>query len=271
MKHPVFMISDGTGITAEHLGNSLLSQFEDIEFDKQIQPYIDTVEKAKQLVESIQEAFNRTGLKPLLFTTLINPEIVTIFKQSPASFFDLFNTFVGPLENVLQKKSSFRVGRAHGFSDIHAYNHRLEALDYALIHDDGLKMRGYEKADIILIGVSRCGKTPSCLYMALQFQILAANYPFTEEDMEIDRLPESLASYKEKLFGLTIDPVRLQHIRNERRPESRYASLKQCQYEVAVVEALYKKENIPFLNTTRYSVEEISTKIIATTGLTRRI
>lgn len=271
MKHPVFIISDGTGITAEHLGNSLLSQFDNIEFEKWVYPYIDTVQKAERLVETINDAQKTTGLNPLLFMTLINTEIVKVIKQSKASFFDLFNTFLGPLETALQAKSSFTVGRTHGFSDQEAYNQRLDALDYALIHDDGLKIRGYEKADIILIGVSRCGKTPSCLYMALQFHILAANYPITDEDLENDTLPTCLIPYREKLFGLTINPVRLQHIRTERRPDSTYASLRQCQFEINHVEKIYKKEQIPYLDSSHFSVEEIATKILSTVGITRRI
>lgn len=271
MKHPVFIISDGTGITAEHLANSLLSQFENIDFDKQMVSYIDTLAKAQAMVKKINQAHKETGLKPLLFMTLINPEIIKTIKTSHAFFFDLFNTFLTPLENALQTKSSFTIGRAHAFSDIQAYTQRIEALDYALIHDDGLRIQGYEKADLIIIGVSRCGKTPSCLYMALQFEVFAANYPFTDEDLINKNLPASLTPYKNKLFGLTIDPLRLQHIRNGRRPGSDYASHKQCEYEVAHMEGIYQRENIPYLDTTSYSVEEIVTKILSTTGVKRKI
>lgn len=271
MKRNVFMISDGTGITAENLGNSLMTQFEGIQFEKLTIPYIDSVEKAENAVERINACYEETGVKPLIFMTLINPDISQTIKQAKADVFDLFNTFLGPLEHKLNAKSSYTVGRTHGVANLQTYSHRIEAVDYALAHDDGIKLRGYDKADIVLIGVSRCGKTPSCLYMALHFGVLAANYPFTEEDLTSFKLPDSLRPYKNKLFGLTIDPERLQQIRTERRPNSRYASTEQCRIEVAEVEDLYKRENIPYLNSTRYSIEEIATKILATAGIERKI
>ncbi|MGQ3887740.1 posphoenolpyruvate synthetase regulatory kinase/phosphorylase PpsR [Legionella sp. CNM-1927-20] len=268
MKRHAFIISDGTGITAENLAHSLLTQFNNIDFEKHITPYIDTLPKAQTAVEQINLVFKNTGVKPLVFMTLINPDIANAIKQANACVLDLFNTFLGPLEKELGEKSSYTVGRAHGFSQ--AYTHRIIAVDYALAHDDGVKIKGYDQADIILIGVSRCGKTPSCLYMALHFGILAANYPFTEDESSYSRLPESLRPYKNKLFGLTIDAERLQQIRNERRPNSRYASAEQCRLEVLEVEGMYKRENIPYLNTTRFSVEEIATKIISIAGIPRK-
>lgn len=270
MKRYVFMISDGTGITAENLGNSLITQFENIEFEKLTIPYIDTVAKAEAAVARIDSSYEETGIKPLIFMTLINPDIAQAIKQSKAKVFDLFNTFLGPLEHELQAKSSYTVGRTHGVANPQSYTQRIEAVDYALAHDDGIKTRGYEKADIILIGVSRCGKTPSCLYMALHFGVLAANYPFAEDDLTSFRLPESLRPYKNKLFGLTIDAERLQHIRTERRPNSQYASMEQCRREVAEVETMYQRENIPYINSTRYSIEEIATKILSTAGIKRK-
>lgn len=271
MKRHVFMLSDGTGITAETLGNSLITQFENIEFEKQTIPYIDSIPKAENIVLMINQSFQEEGIKPLVFMTLVNPEIRQLFKKANGCVFDLFNTFIGPLENELHEKSSYTVGRTHGVANDKSYTHRIEAVDYALNHDDGIKTRGYEKADIILIGVSRCGKTPSCLYMALQYGILAANYPFTEEDLVGFHLPEVLKPYKNKLFGLTIDTHRLQQIRSERRPNSKYASAEQCRLEVAEVEAMYQKERIPYINSTKYSIEEIATKILAISGLQRKI
>ncbi len=270
MKRHVFMISDGTGITAENLGNSLITQFGDIEFEKQTIPYIDTVEKAKNLTQRINQCYQDTGTKPLLFITLINPDIVKIIKKAHATLFDLFNTFLDPLEKELNTKSSYTVGKAHAVSNTQSYTARIDAIDYTLSHDDGIKAGDYSRSDIILIGVSRCGKTPSCLYMALHFGILAANYPFTEEDLTNFTLPDVLRPYKDKLFGLTIDLDRLQQIRNERRPNSRYSSTEQCRRELSEVEAMYRRENIPYLNSTRFSIEEIATKILASAGIKRR-
>ena len=271
MKRFVFMISDGTGITVESLGHSLMSQFEGIDFEKLTIPFVDSIEKAKAVTEQLDECYQKTGVKPLAFMTLVNPDISAKISESCACVFDLFNTFLAPLENELGIKSSDTVGRAHGVADDESYDHRIEAVNYALAYDDGIKTKGYEKADIILVGVSRCGKTPSCLYMALQFGILAANYPFTDDELSEFRLPEALKPYKNKIVGLTIDPERLQHIRTERRPNTKYSAAEQCRIEVAEVEAMYKKENIPFINSTRYSIEEITTKVMAIAGIQRRI
>jgi len=271
MKRHVFILSDGTGITAETLGSSLITQFEKTEFIKQTIPYIDSPKKAEQVVLQINRAFEEHQAKPLVFMTLVNPEIRQYIKKANACFFDLFNTFIDPLETELNEKSSYTVGRTHGVANDRSYANRMEAVDFALHHDDGVKTRGYDKADIILIGVSRCGKTPSCIYMALQFGILAANYPFTEEDLTGFHLPDVLKPYKNKLFGLTIDPHRLQQIRTERRPNSKYASAEQCRIEVNEVESMYQKEQIPYLNSTKYSIEEIATKILAASGINRKI
>lgn len=271
MKRHVFMLSDGTGITAETLGNSLITQFENTEFEKITIPYIDSIEKAKDVIFRINQSTSELGSKPLVFMTLVNPEIRKYFQKANACVFDLFSTFIGPLEHELNEKSSYTVGKTHGVVNNKSYTHRIEAVDFALHHDDGIKTRGYDKADIILIGVSRCGKTPSCLYMALQYGILAANYPFTEDDLIGFHLPDVLKPYKNKLFGLTIDPQRLQQIRSERRPNSKYASSDQCRLEVSEVEAMYQKERIPYINSTKYSIEEIATKVLASSGLQRKI
>ncbi len=271
MKTHVLMISDGTGITVESLGNSLLTQFESINFERSTLPYIDTVEKAAAVVKQINTLAATTQTKPLVFMTLVNPDVAQELQKANATLFDLFNTFLGPLEIALHTKASDTIGKAHGMVDAKAYDHRIEAINYAMAFDDGIKTRGFERADIILIGVSRCGKTPSCLYMALQFGILAANYPITEEDLSHCALPECLRPFKKKLFGLTIAPERLQSIRCERRPNSRYASLKQCQMEINAVEAMYVHEKIPYINSTYFSIEEITTKIMAKANLARRI
>lgn len=271
MKRAVFILSDGTGITAENLGNSLLSQFEHIQFEKHTIPYLDSIDKAHHVINDINKAHDELGSKPLVFMTLVNQQIREKIKQANACIFDLFTTFIGPLENELQEKSSYTVGRSHGVHNSKSYDKRIEAVDFALIHDDGLKVRGYDKADIILIGVSRCGKTPTCIYLALQYGILAANYPFTDDDLLKDSLPDVLKPHKKKLYGLTIDSLRLEQIRTERLPNSKYASPEQCQKEIINIETMYLKERIPYLNTTKFSIEEIATKILASSGLQRRI
>ena len=270
MTRTAFMISDGTGLTVESLGNSLLSQFDKIKLEKHTIPYVDSAEKALEVVERIDQSYAETKTKSLVFLTIVNPEISTIIKKANARFFDLFSTFLSPIEEELGCKSSFRVGKTHGLADLQTYNNRIEAINYTLAHDDGIKLSGYDRADLILIGVSRSGKTPSCLYMALQFGVFAANYPLTDDDLSYSKLPECLKEYKDKLFGLTIAPERLQQIRTERRPNSKYSSKNQCIHEVNEVERLFRDEKIPFLNSTHYSIEEIVTRVMAATKIKRK-
>jgi len=270
MKRHAFFISDGTGITAETLGHSLLSQFESIEFEQSTLPYVNTVEKAKEVVSKLDQLHEDTGVKPIVFDTIVNQEIREILAKAKTFNVDIFATFLSPLEQELSIHSSYSVGKSHAGGNDAGYKARIDAVNYALDNDDGSKIKHYDKADIILVGVSRSGKTPTCLYLALQFGIKAANYPLTEEDLNNADLPQILKQFKNKLYGLTIDPERLAAIRNERKANSRYASLGQCYFEVEEVEHLYQAYSIPFLSTTDLSIEEISTRIVHDSGLKRR-
>ena len=263
-----FFISDRTGITAENLGHSLLSQFEGIKFKRVRLPFLDSVEKARDAVARINEASIADGQRPLVFSTLILPAVHNIIEQSDALILDLFEMFIVPLEAELGMNSSHAVGRSHA-ADFN-YNSRMDAVNYALNHDDGGITRDLDRADIILIGVSRCGKTPTSLYLALQFGVYAANYPLVPEDFTSESLPQVLKPLRSKLHGLTISPERLQQIRTERSPNSRYAALDNCQSEIKHAENLMRLANIPFLDVTTMSVEEISTTILHQTGLKRR-
>lgn len=267
----VFFVSDGTGITAETFGHSLLTQFDDIEFTTTTLPFIDNVEKAQETVLTINAVSAGGDPLPLVFTTLVNREVHSIIETSQSKHFDLMRTFLVPMEQELGKKSSFTMGRSHGLANYDTYKARIDAVNYALAHDDGIKTSGYDKADVILIGVSRCGKTPTSLYLALQFGVLCANFPFTVESSHESALPESLKRHRNKLFGLTINSDRLASIRSERRPNSEYASLQNCRREIEEIESLYRRHNIPYLNTTHFSIEEIASKILSIAGLKRAV
>lgn len=271
MKRTVFFLSDGTGITAETLGYSLLTQFEQIEFDKITLPYIDTIEKAQSAVDEINTAAKLDGQKPIIFSTLVDPAIKSLIESSGGLLLDFFTSFIGSLEKELKTPSTHHVGRMHGLVDYKAYMMRIEAVNYALSHDDGMRAQNYDLADLILVGVSRCGKTPTSLYLALQFGLYAANYPFTDDDMSDLKLPNVLEVHRPKLFGLSIDPMRLQLIRQERRPNSQYASLAQCELEVHKVEQFFQREKIPYLSSTTRSIEEIASSVLSTMGLKRRL
>ncbi|HUX90676.1 MAG TPA: pyruvate, water dikinase regulatory protein [Gallionellaceae bacterium] len=262
-----FFISDRTGITAENLGHSLLSQFEGAQIKRVRLPFLDSVEKARDALAQINETSLSDGQRPLIFSTLILPAVRNIIEQSDALFLDLFEMFIVPLEAELGISSSHAVGRSHA-ADTN-YNSRMDAVNYALNHDDGGITRDLHLADIILIGVSRCGKTPTSLYLAMQYGISAANYPLVPEDFASEALPQVLKPLRSKLHGLTIRPERLHQIRTERSPNSNYAALENCQLEVKQAENLMRFANIPYLDVTTMSVEEIATTILHQTGLKR--
>ena len=271
MKRTAFFVSDGTGITAETLGHSMLSQFRGVEFAQVTLPYVQARETTENAVARINETAVRDGQRPVVFSTLVDEEHRAMLGQCQGLVLDMFAAFVGPLESELGVRSSHTVGETHAIRDHEAYRIRIDAVHYALDNDDGARTRHYDKADVILVGVSRSGKTPTCLYLALQFGLYAANYPLTEDDFDDLRLPQSLMPHKDKIFGLTIDPDRLAAIRSERKAGSKYASPRQCDMEVRALEALFNKFNIPSLNATELSIEEISTRILAKTGIQRRL
>lgn len=252
------------------MGHSLLTQFEPQKFRAVTLPFVSTIAKAQEAVQKINLAAEESGVRPIIFSTLVQDELREVVKTSRALYLDFFEAFVGPLESELAMRSSHRAGRAHSMVDSDAYAARINATNFALANDDG-SHRDYAHADVVLVGVSRSGKTPTCLYLALQYGVFAANYPLTEDDLETNKLPALLEPHRAKLYGLTIAADRLQQIRHERRPDSRYASAKQVQYELRAAEALFERYAIPHLNTTECSIEEISSRILDLTGIERRV
>jgi regulator of PEP synthase PpsR (kinase-PPPase family) len=264
----VFFVSDHSGVTAETMGHSLLSQFEGISFRAITLPFISTLDRAEEALQKINDTAAMEGAAPIIFSTLVRDAERQIVKRANGLFLDFFDAFLAPLEAELGQLSSHALGRAHGMIDMAGYMTRIDATNFALANDDGGVNREYDRADVILIGVSRSGKTPTCLYLALQYGIYAANYPLTEEDLESPQLPPSLRQYKSKLFGLTIDAERLQQIREVRRPDSRYASARQVQYELRAADQRF---GISHIDTTHSSVEEISSRILQLTAIPRRL
>lgn len=259
----VFFVSDGTGITAETFGNSILAQFSAPHRHVR-RPFIDSLDKARTVVGEINATADAEGRRPVVFITLVNDEVRDVLTGADCRgmVLDMFRTFVEPLEVEFGVKSNHRVGRFSDAAKSHEYNERIEAINFALAHDDGQSARNLQSADVILVGVSRCGKTPTSLYLAMQHGIKAANYPLIPEDFERSQLPKSLFPHKRKCFGLTIDPERLAQIRHERRPDSRYASLDNCRDEVRAAESMMRREGISWLSSTHKSIEEIATTIL---------
>lgn len=270
MNRTVFFISDGTGITTETVGHSLLTQFPRIDFRQIRIPFVDDELKARQAVEQINRCGAEDGAPAIVFNSIVDESISNIIKSSSAVTMDLFAAFLDRMELALGVKRHASVGQAHGVVNPKRYEERMEATNYALSHDDGVST-SYDKADLILVGVSRSGKTPTCLYMALHFGVKAANYPLTETDLERQSLPPFLRSQKTRIAGLTIDADRLSQIRETRRPDSKYASLKQCHWEVDAAESLMRMSGIPVFNTTHSSIEEIGSRILSQLGLQREM
>lgn len=264
----IFYVSDGTAITAETVGHSLISQFDNIEFEQIRIPFVDTLEKAQAAADQIKA--NHLDFQPLVINTVVDKELRKVIHSGGGLKLDPFNSLLRKIESTLGVKRSPVVGQAHGMVNSKAYNARMDATNFTLLHDDGMS-NSYDNADIILLGVSRSGKTPTCLYLALQYGVKAANYPLTPEDLDKLKIPDNILRNKHKVYGLTIDPFRLSQIRNERRSGTQYANARQCQKEVSDAESMYLRNGIEFLNTTHTSIEEISSKILLALNLTNRL
>jgi hypothetical protein len=267
-RRTVFFVSDGTGITAQMLGHSLLTQFEGVEFNQVTLPFVDSTEKAEECLARIGA---ETNGQPIVFSTLVNSDVREVLRRANALVIDFFESFIDPLEAGLGVKSSHTIGRSHSAMDKKEYQQRIEAINFAMAHDDGASHRELGLADVILIGVSRSGKTPTSLYLALQFGVMAANYPLIPEDFHRGKLPEALRAEKTRLYGLTIAPERLHEIRKERRPGSKYADLDNCRFEVAEAESLMRREGIRSINSTSKSIEEIATTILRELRIQRQV
>ena len=258
----VFFVSDGTGITAETLGHSLLAQFPDIRFKQHRLPFIDSVEKARKAVSQIRELAQKDGTRPIVFSTTVEGEVKDALRECDALFLDLIAKFVDPLEAELGARSTHTVGRFHGIAESQDYAKRIEAINFTLSHDDGVSHKELEQANVILVGVSRSGMTPTSLYLAMQFGVKVANYPLIPEDFERHKLPDALAKFRPKLFGLTISPERLHQVRTERRPNSKYASFDNCVYEIDAAMKLMRVNGIRAFDATKKSIEEIAAIIM---------
>lgn len=271
LKRNAFIVSDRTGLTAEAMAHSLMSQFPGIDFNIETFTFVDTVAKAAELVERCNTIRENTGWAPLVFLTMVNDDLRAVFDDTDMEVFDLFRTFIGPMEERLGIKSSHTIGKSHGVTDEKAYTSRIAAVHFALQTDDGMDFDHYRQADLIIVGVSRCGKTPTSLYLSLHYGLYVSNYPLTDHELESKELPQALKRHAGKLFGLTIDPFRLLQIRQQRYQGSTYSTAATCQREIAQAEALFRSHEIPWLNTTRMSVEEIGAMVVNRTKANTRI
>ncbi|CAH1541961.1 putative phosphoenolpyruvate synthase regulatory protein [Vibrio hyugaensis] len=267
----VFYVSDGTAITCETLGHVVLGQFPFIANEKTF-PFVETPDKVADVIKEIEISYQREGVKPLVFFSIVVPELRELLRKAPANCYDVLESIVQKVGDDIQMKPQPKLQRSRSVGkDSDTYFDRIAAIEYTLAHDDGITLKGLEEADIILLGVSRSGKTPTSLYMAMQFGMRVVNYPFIAEDVKMMRLLPEFEIHRHKLFGLTINPERLNEIRENRLSGSEYASTEQCKLELDTVEALFRREAIPYINTSSLSVEEITTRILERAGMKRRL
>ncbi|MGR5243746.1 posphoenolpyruvate synthetase regulatory kinase/phosphorylase PpsR [Vibrio sp. PNB23_22_6] len=267
----VFYVSDGTAITCETLGHVVLGQFPFIPNEKAF-PFVESADKVADVVKEIETSYQRNGVKPLVFFSIVLPDVREILRTAPAYCYDVLESIVQKVQDDTQMEPQPKLQRSRSVGkDSDTYFDRIAAIEYTLAHDDGITLKGLEDADIILLGVSRSGKTPTSLYMAMQFGLRVVNYPFIAEDIKLMRLLPEFEIHRHKLFGLTINPERLTEIRENRMSGSEYASTEQCKLELDTVEALFRREAIPYINTSSLSVEEITTRIMERTGMKRRL
>ena len=271
MKRTIFFVSDGTGITAETVGHTLLTQFGSIDFERISIPFANTSSRITEIVNKINKVNSESGIRPIVFATMTNPEFARqLVENSSALTLDLFDTYIQPLEAELGMQSSYVTGKSHGLVNQSSYDTRMDAINFTLNTDDGVSIKNYEQAEVIIIGVSRSGKTPTSVYLSMQYSIRVANYPLTDDDLEAASLPKFLRPFRDRIYGLTIKPDRLQNIRQQRRPDSVYSSLNQCRKEIKSAEEIYQIENIPCLNATEHSIEEIASRIMHDMRLLRQ-
>ena len=261
---PVFFLSDSTGISAETMGNALLIQFPGLRFERTVIPFISSAEEARAVVARLDATLDASERTPLVFTTAARDEVRLELQRTRCPTIDFFDLHMQRVESILHSRGERLPARLHGVGDIKRYNSRMQAIEYAIEHDDGQSVRGLEKADVILVAPSRCGKTPTAMYLALQHGLFVANYPIVEEDLEVIELPRPVRKLRERCFGLMTSPARLSAVRQERRPGSQYASLEQCTFELRRTQAMFSRHQLPVVDSSTKSVEEISTIILQT-------
>lgn len=267
---PVFFVSNSTGITVETLGRSLLYQFSSTPFESHSLRFVDTTTKATKAVNTINKHAKESGLRPIIISTLVKPELRKILESAHGLYLDIFNAFIPSIEDEIGCEANLGMGRVHGIGDDEYYSERIDAVNYSLKTDDGVAAKEYAQADVILTGVSRTGKTPTSLYLAMHYGLKAANYPIVDDEIDTHFLPAALKNHKDKIFGLLVTPERLQQIRTKRRPDSQYSSLSQCQYEIRQTKALFQQENVPYFDVSSMSIEEVSSIIMSKLKITSR-
>ncbi|MBU0482301.1 MAG: pyruvate, phosphate dikinase/phosphoenolpyruvate synthase regulator [Proteobacteria bacterium] len=263
----IYYISDSTGIMITNLAQSMLCQFPEISFHEEKFPYVRSVKDAKKTLEYILA--QSLGRRPIVFSTIMDQEVRNVFRSPEVEFFDVFDFLLEPLENCLEARAL----RVPGFSrhgDNVTMARRVEAIHFCLDHDDGTRINEFDDADVILLGVSRSGKTPVSVYLATQFGLKAANFPLTVEYLSKLDLPDGVKRNRKRAVALTTTPEHLRGMREKRYPDSRYAKLSTCTEELTQAEQIFQREKIPIINSTGKSIEELATQVTQEIGLAKK-
>jgi len=255
----VYYISDSTGILATNLGQALICQFPEVNFSGEKFPFIRTVEDAKKTLAYILSRSG--GRRPLIFSTIINSDVRKIFDSPEVEFFDAFGHFLDRLETCLETPALREPGFARHLDNVHMAK-RVEAIYFCLEHDDGRKVDEFDEADIILLGVSRAGKTPISVYLSTQMGLKSANFPLTSEYLTRYRIPDGIMQNRAKAVGLTTSAQLLNSVREKRYPGSNYAKLSTCIEEIHQAQRIFQKNKIPIISTAGKSIEEAATQVL---------
>lgn len=254
----VYYLSGSTGILAKDMGKALLCQFPEIHFKEELIPFIHTEVEAQKAIEKIRA--QSTGETPLVLSTLLSKELNAVFNSPDIEFLNIFDQFLVQFENFLQKKALWASG-ASRYPNDRTMIRRVEAIHYCIDHDDGNSTKDYDKAEIILIGVSRSCKTPVSVFLATQMGIKTANYPLIRDGTDSFKLPPYLVRNKKKIVALSTSPQLLHQYREHRYADSKYAKLSTCRDELNKANMLYMDHRIPIVMSDGKSIEETATQV----------
>lgn len=263
----VYYVSGSTALLAEDVGKALLCQFQEISFNEEKIPFIKTRAAAEKAMKHILEQSG--GVRPLVFCTIMDAGIKKILDSPEVEFFDVFGNVLDRLENCLETKALRVPGYSRNIDDI-TLAKRVEAIHFSIEHDDGTRSREYDEAEVILLGVSRSGKTPVSVYLATHMGIKSANFPLTSEHLDSYELPPEIVRNRKKVVGLMTSPGLLHKIREQRYSGSTYAKLSTCATELNQAKEIYLRYGIQSLETDGKSIEETSVQVTQLVDIPRK-
>lgn len=263
----IYYISDSTAILVKNLGHSLICQFPEINFIEEKFPFVNSVKEAQKVLAHILKRSG--GRQPIVFSTIMNEDVRNVFNNSEIEFIDAYGHFLTRLEDCLEATALRVAGYYRTTTEVDLAK-RAENINFSLEHDDGTGLDGYPAADVILLGISRTGKTPISVYLATQMGLKAANFPLIDKYLTEYRLPDQIVRSKHKAVGLTTTPELLSSIRERRLPGSNYARLSTCLEEMDQADKIYKKYKIPTISSAGKSIEEIATQVSQELKLSKR-